>query len=74
MGWSRRLVLTPETLQLYRRHLPGCLIVRLHVLPPKRATERAHDVSISLTPNSRTCTSRIVVIRRPRITIWTSPP
>jgi hypothetical protein len=28
-------VLTPETLQLYRRHLPGCLIVRLHVLPPE---------------------------------------
>jgi hypothetical protein len=24
-------VLTPETLQLSRRHLPGCLIVRLHV-------------------------------------------
>jgi hypothetical protein len=28
-------VLTPETLQLYRRHLPRCLIVRLHVLPPE---------------------------------------
>ena len=24
-------VLTPETLQQYRRYLPGCLIVRLHV-------------------------------------------
>jgi hypothetical protein len=35
MGWSRRPVLTPEMPQLYGRHLAGCLIVRLHVLPPE---------------------------------------
>lgn len=50
MGWSRRplTVLTPETLQLYGRHLPGCLIVRLHVLPPE-ARHRAGTRHVYLT-------------------------
>jgi hypothetical protein len=48
MGWSRRLVLTPETLQLYGRHLPGCLIVRLHALPPE-ARHRAGTRRVYLT-------------------------
>ena len=50
MGWSRRpvLVLTPETLQLYGRHLPGCLIVRLHALPSE-ARHRAGTRRVYLT-------------------------
>lgn len=48
MGWSRRPVLTPEMLQLYGRHLPGCLIVRLHVLPPE-ARHRAGTRHVYLT-------------------------
>jgi hypothetical protein len=50
MGWSRRPVLTPETLQLYGRHLPGCLIVRPHVLPPE-ARHRAGTRHVYLDVN-----------------------
>lgn len=41
-------VLTPETLRLYRQHLPGCLIVRLHVAPPE-ARHRAGMRRVYLT-------------------------
>lgn len=41
-------VLTPETLHLYRQHLPGCLIVRLHVAPAE-ARRRAGTRRVYLT-------------------------
>jgi predicted kinase len=41
-------VLTPETLQLYRTQLPGCLTVRLHV-SPQEARRRASTRKVYLT-------------------------
>ena len=41
-------VLTPETLRLYRQHLPRCLIVRLH-LAPSEARRRAGTRRVYLT-------------------------
>ena len=41
-------VLTPETLQLYRAQLPGCLSVRLYV-SPQEARNRARTRTVYLT-------------------------
>ena len=41
-------VLTPRTEQLYRRHLPGCVIVRLHT-SPEEVRRRAGTRTVYLT-------------------------